>query len=216
MQPVSNTNSSGTYAVDLIDSDSEDKKPRRAYESSNDEGESDSEDFAIDGSQRRQFQEKRRSDTSSLSSSSSTDSEEEKTSKTIKDVPSSGNAKDTTEDFYKDPGAKVALMSEKDIREIKDPTVLQNLLIECQNVAVSCMSKATYATNKVEEFRSKTQVVLSTNMMRLAGANTAINQQNRQDIARINRANVINTVSRVASFAITVLLGILTMVCIFV
>ena len=208
MQPVP-SNSSGVYIGDLIDDGKDDIKPKRAYEST-DDGDS----TQIDGSQRAPLPEKRRADKSE-SSSESEEEVGEKSPKTILDVSSSGNAKDTTDDFYTDPANRVALMSEKDIREIKDPTVLQNLLIGCQNIAISCMSKTKEMTNKVEDFRSKTQIVLRDNMMRLASGNTAINQLNRTDIARIHRANVINTVARVSSFAITVLLGVLTIVCIF-
>lgn len=213
MQPVSTTNSSGVYTVDLIDQD-EDVKPARAY-SSNDEAESDSESFNIDGSQKSIISGVRRNDQSEPSSSSDDESESgSKSPKNNGNPPASDKVFDTTEEFYSSVENRFSLITDENLDRITDPDILRKICKLQKNVVVMAVSETKSIRKQNEEIKAEVQISQARNSAALASRGIALNQQTRTDIAEIKQNNWKDNIQRIGSIAISILTFIITVVCI--
>jgi len=212
MQPV-NRNFDGDYTVNLIDNDNDNDADNvalpRAHESHD---ESDSDSFNMDGS-RNSSNLPSKSRARKYDSSSDSDLE---APKSIKEVASSGDAKDTTKDLVTDTYTRLGLLTDKEIRQIKDPVLLQDLLIRQKSIVISSLSKAHKVEEDMKDLRTMTQSRQASDSAHLASQNVAINAQNRRDINQIDTGNWINTAHRIFSVAVTIILGIISFVCILV
>jgi hypothetical protein len=108
------------------------------------------------------------------------------------------------------------LISDRDIDKISDVKTLQEIIKLQKNLIISDSSKARELKQNIEDLRIQSQNALKNATLLQSSQNIRINVDNRRDFTDLNRGNYLSTAARVGSLILAIVMGVISVVCIFI